>query len=154
MVQERAEVRKGQQLIRGVLLAGAAVLSYWIGYEVYKGLLVSYWGEGIVERDRQSILYWTGMSHLFIGVPFYLLIGTIVHRKAGGPAADIVWTTVLCGLFFLLPAACIALLFAGLFPIFFTLEASLFYCQFAAEGLSFGLLSALIRRMPLRSRQA
>ncbi len=116
------------------------VVSYWIGFQMYKNALWAISGERL-GGDTHATVLWTVFAYVPTGL-IYLFIWYIIRHIVNRPFLRYSLYPICCSLIFWLPT----LFFVGMLGggSLFSSEAQLLHIMFASTGITFGLGFSLV----------
>jgi hypothetical protein len=134
------EVERAMRYLKYLCLLIVYVLSYWIGFVMYKLALWVIWKERL-EGDFNATVLWSALAYIPVGL-IYLLVCAVIKHKTKHPYLRFLLYPVCCALVFVIPTAFIILMNGG--GSFFSPEAQLFNILFVSTGVTFGLGFSLV----------
>lgn len=131
------------------LLLVVFILSYFVGFEMYKTALWFIWGQTL-GGDAQALTFWSTLVFIPIGL-IYLVICYAVKHKTKNKKQSYFLYPLCCAIVFVVPTTFIIVMNGG--GSIFSPEAHLFNLFFASSGIAFGIGYGLVC-FALSSREA
>ncbi|PZD96052.1 hypothetical protein DNH61_09035 [Paenibacillus sambharensis] len=132
--------------LRRLLTVMVALLSYIGGC----ALLVLVSGMWLVEAPQVtlSFLFWTFMPYATMGAPFYWMLCSVITRRLGRNKKAMLMSILVCGLYFVVPAALVYIMLLIPVPELLVSRAALmFYILFGSSGILFGFGYSIVQRL-------